>query len=139
MRHLVLICSLLLTFSIQANDSRLLSSLQDLRWQYRVILIDNEVNRLDTLAYLEEKAAEIKDRDVLWFVLDGHNVTTNYPGQVHENFAAQVRQRYQIGGRRMVLIGKDGGVKTRLADMELDIIFDDIDAMPMRRQEMRDK
>jgi hypothetical protein len=37
----------------------------------------------------------------------------------------------------MLLIGKDGGVKSREPSLDLDAIFGRIDAMPMRIREMR--
>jgi len=38
----------------------------------------------------------------------------------------------------VLLVGKDGGVKMRSADVvEMDVCFRTIDAMPMRQQEMR--
>ncbi|NMG19341.1 hypothetical protein DP116_07665 [Brasilonema bromeliae SPC951] len=39
-----------------------------------------------------------------------------------------------------VLVGKDGGVKRReTTPVQAKAIFDEIDAMPMRRQEMRER
>lgn len=38
---------------------------------------------------------------------------------------------------RVLLIGKDGGIKSREPSLNLEGIFRRIDAMPMRRQEMR--
>jgi hypothetical protein len=40
------------------------------------------------------------------------------------------------GPAMTLLIGKDGGVKLRGAELNLPIVFDTIDRMPMRRQEM---
>ena len=48
--------------------------------------------------------------------------------------------RAAAGDRRVILIGKDGGIKRR-AELDTDLreIFRQIDAMPMRRAEMRTK
>lgn len=40
-------------------------------------------------------------------------------------------------GDRVRLIGKDGGIKSREASLNLNGIFSRIDAMPMRMREMR--
>lgn len=39
---------------------------------------------------------------------------------------------------RVLLIGKDGGIKSREPSLNPDGIFRRIDAMPMRRREMRE-
>ncbi|WP_349559152.1 DUF4174 domain-containing protein [Marinobacter sp. NFXS9] len=38
---------------------------------------------------------------------------------------------------RVLLIGKDGGIKSRESSLDLDAVFRRIDAMPMRIREMR--
>ncbi|WP_246180249.1 DUF4174 domain-containing protein [Marinobacter changyiensis] len=38
---------------------------------------------------------------------------------------------------RVLLIGKDGGIKSREASLNLNGIFRRVDAMPMRMREMR--
>jgi hypothetical protein len=57
-------------------------------------------------------------------------------------FAAEARRQLNVeaGALAVVLVGKDGGVKFR-SDRPVppEQIFDLIDAMPMRRQEMRAK
>lgn len=40
---------------------------------------------------------------------------------------------------RVLLIGKDGGVKSRSSDLDLEATFGLIDQMPMRREEIRRK
>ena len=43
-------------------------------------------------------------------------------------------------GERILLVGKDGGVKLRSEEpVSIQRIFDLIDSMPMRRREMREK
>ena len=51
-----------------------------------------------------------------------------------------LRRRYNIsdGGFTLILVGKDTGVKFRARELlDAQIIFDNIDAMPMRIQEMQ--
>jgi hypothetical protein len=51
----------------------------------------------------------------------------------------QLRESLQIDEFEIILIGKDGGVKLRSkTPISLEELFSLIDAMPMRRQEMRD-
>jgi hypothetical protein len=56
--------------------------------------------------------------------------------------AAGLRDRLQLapGDRLQLLIGKDGGIKRRAAlNADLSESLQQIDAMPMRRQEIRAK
>ena len=52
---------------------------------------------------------------------------------------SQLREALQIDGFEIVLIGKDGGVKLRSkTPLDVETLYAVIDAMPMRRREMRD-
>jgi hypothetical protein len=52
---------------------------------------------------------------------------------------SQLREALQIDGFEIVLIGKDGGVKLRSkTPLDVEKLYAVIDAMPMRRREMRD-
>ena len=56
--------------------------------------------------------------------------------------AEDARKRFGIGGETfaVVLVGKDGGEKFRSTEpVEPEDLFDRIDAMPMRRREVREK
>jgi hypothetical protein len=50
-----------------------------------------------------------------------------------------LRQRFHIepGGSTFILVGKDGTVKLRRPSVRLSNLFEVVDAMPMRRAEMR--
>ena len=53
-----------------------------------------------------------------------------------------LRRRYRapVGEFRLLLIGKDGGVKRSEADaVALEEVFAQVDSMPMRRREMRER
>lgn len=62
--------------------------------------------------------------------------------QIDSSSATQLRDRFGVGKNdfRVVLVGKDGG--TKLSDsspIKTDTIYNEIDAMPMRRQEIRER
>ena len=64
---------------------------------------------------------------------------TNYPGKVDPRLGSWIREKYFTpppAETAFVLIGKDGGVKSRGETLDLDSMFDLIDSMPMRRAEM---
>ncbi len=129
---------LLLCFSLSAHstESAELSELRLLQWKNRIILVNNLHNQQGVLALFEKNKSEIKERDIIWFVFKADKAETNYQGALSEDFIAKTRDRYQIGPGKIMLIGKDGGVKFLLDHMDLDVIFTEIDAMPMRQNEM---
>lgn len=129
---------LLLCFSLSAHSTEpaALSELRLLQWKNRIILVNNLQNQQAVLALFEQNKKEINERDIIWFVFSGDGAHTNYQGALPEDFIAKTRASYQIGQRKIMLIGKDGGVKFLLDRMDLEAIFTEIDAMPMRQNEM---
>lgn len=118
-------------------------TLADLRWNYRVILVfapkplaDNAVSNL------ENHHAEIDERDIAWFVLTEDSLRSNFIGLLETDLRAQLVQRYfspEPSDTAVVLIGKDGAVKSRTRDLDLEATFGLIDQMPMRLEEMRSR
>jgi hypothetical protein len=123
---------------VQASGLPPLLDLSRFRWENRLVLIDNDKNYTETLTRLVQKNAAVNGRDILWFILHQGSVATNYSGKITAYFASKVRQIYRIGQSQILLIDKDDGVKSRLDQVDLQAIFTEIDAMPMRRREMRD-
>ena len=119
------------------------ASLEDRRWQYRVILIFARDQYLsNALNNLDEFKAEIEERDIAWFVLDDNMLHTNYDGRLEDNLRQELMDSYftPLPAETAVrLIGKDGTVKSRSIDLDLEATFGLIDRMPMRRAEMRRK
>lgn len=118
-----------------------LSSLENLRWQYRIIVINNVTHSDDVINQLITQETQINERDIVWCVLDNNNIVSNYSvGDSNAfvlDFIDKTRLHYRLSSQQVILIGKDGGVKSRDSAFDLDKIFADIDVMPMRRNEMR--
>ena len=117
--------------------------LQDLRWKYRVILIfAREPYIYNALSNLDEFKADIEERDIAWFVLGDNTLHTNYKGKLDSQLREELMDSYftPVPTETAVrLIGKDGMLKSRSADLDLEATFGLIDQMPMRRAEMRRK
>lgn len=117
--------------------------LDGLRWKYRVILVSaHEPHTSNALANLNELAAEIKERDIAWFVLGDDELHTNYKGKVIHTLREQIVDRYFTpvpNETSVLLVGKDGTLKSHSSDLNLEATFGLIDQMPMRREEMRRK
>ena len=122
-----------------SNAAIALEDLAELQWKNRIVLLDARGEDTSFMSDLQAADYEIVDRDILWFILDQGGITTNYTGVVSPEFADKIRDEYFDGKAKVVLVGKDGGVKYRQTTLELPDIFVRIDAMPMRQQEMLQK
>ncbi|GAM58420.1 serine-threonine protein phosphatase [Vibrio ishigakensis] len=88
---------------------------------------------------LNQNSYEIDDRHITWFVISKGELSTNYQGEVSSSFSRTTLDTYFDSEYGVVLIGKDGGIKHRQNELELSTLFNKIDAMPMRRSEMRSR
>lgn len=119
-------------------------NLSSQKWQNRVLLVF--APSVDNLSYqqqmqiLQEQKNGFTDRDlVLVQVLATDKSYAN--GQpIDESSAAKLRDRFGVDQEnfQVILVGKDGGVKRQdTTPVQVEAIFEQIDAMPMRQQEMR--
>jgi hypothetical protein len=137
MKHMVLMALLVCGMDAYAGGVAMLSDLDELVWKNRVIVVNQPLAEREELRVLQAHVAGIDDREIIWFIVTGDRALTNYPGQLSGAFPGNLRERLGPAPGRVVLIGKDGGVKSGSDDLDLDAIFAQIDAMPMRQLEMR--
>ena len=118
-----------------APDASLASTLKAARWRQRVLLIcaptATDAQLLAQRALLQPVRAGLTERDLLVRELPWASLP-----------AADQQYLRRLGGApesfRVLLIGKDGGVKRRdTAPVTPAALFATIDGMPMRRQEMK--
>jgi hypothetical protein len=124
----------------QATEAAI-EALADLQWKHRVLLVfAREPATSMALSNLNELAPDIEERDIAWILIAGENIYSNFPGPVSDGLRTQVLGRYfapRPEQSRVVLIGKDGGVKSQGPDLDLVATFGLIDQMPMRKAELR--
>ncbi|MEH2177166.1 DUF4174 domain-containing protein [Nostoc sp.] len=121
-------------------------NLSSQKWQSRVLLlfapsVDNH-NYQQQMQLFNQHQNDFKDRDlVLVQVLATDKSYAN--GQlIDESSAANLRNRFGVNKEnfRVILIGKDGGIKRQeTTPVQATAIFEQIDAMPMRQQEMQER
>ncbi|MGV0104466.1 DUF4174 domain-containing protein [Nostoc sp. DSM 114167] len=121
-------------------------NLSSQKWQNRVLLlfapsVDNH-NYQQQMQLFNQQQNDFKDRDlVLVQVLATDKSYAN--GQlIDESSAANLRNRFGVNKEnfRVILIGKDGGVKRQESTpVQPTAIFEQIDAMPMRQREMQER
>ena len=123
----------------QSNNSHL-ESINQLKWDNRVILVRSMNNLEDILSALKIADSKIQDRHINWFVFSQSDIYTNYEGDIAESFQKDTVDKYfSADGFSIVLIGKDGGIKEKTKTLNLNAIFELIDSMPMRQIEMENE
>jgi peroxiredoxin len=121
-------------------------NLNSQKWQNRVLLLFapsvNNHSYQQQMQLFNQQQNDFKDRDlVLVQVLATDKSYAN--GQlIDESSASNLRNRFGVDKEnfRVILIGKDGGVKRQeTTPVQATAIFEQIDAMPMRQQEMQER
>jgi hypothetical protein len=134
-----------LVFSSRAAQSHSLD-LSEFQWKNRLLILFAP-NRNHPLfdAFRKSLAAnrsEAADRDLVIFEILESDVSSMNNEPINSDTPRLLRETFdaQPGAFTVILIGKDGGVKLKRRDhADLEEIFDLIDSMPMRREEMRRK
>lgn len=115
-----------------------MNSLSDYQWKNRLILVQAADADAGEIERLKSGRAAIDDRDIVWFVSIGADLVSNQDG-VSSGLESEIKALLDQfrSDERVLLIGKDGGIKSREPSLDLDAIFRRIDAMTMRMREMR--
>ena len=140
----------LLIYSVIATSSmNKLTSLDDLHWKNRVIVvfIDSESNDNNAVReWVSTNGCRLDDREVIVISINEQKseLLANKPADKRsidlDEATIQTlmqRRKFSDDSFELLLIGKDGGVKAnsnRIQD--LDEFITQIDGMPMRRQEV---
>lgn len=91
---------------------------------------------------LHRQTEALRERDLLVLASVESGPSTGIDKPLAPSDARDLRSKFGIltGQFRVVLVGKDGGVKAAYtAPVRLQKIFERIDQMPMRKQEMRNQ
>jgi len=115
------------------------------RWKNRPLVVfaasSDDTRYRQQMGIVSRGRAGLRDRDMVVIRVVGDRVSTLL-GRAPGMSATALRQRYGVkpGQFRALLVGKDTGVKINSAQpLSLKRLFVTIDAMPMRRREMRQR
>ncbi len=137
---LVLTGSLWMMSPAHSNDGAEL--LSKLRWEARVLLVfsperaDPRASAFDDA--LSRNACAVSERDIVTGLIVPGDESRIGDAAISAQVARDLGMELGVGSSefQILLIGKDGGVKARYADVpSLDTVFALIDGMPMRRRE----
>jgi hypothetical protein len=112
-------------------------------WENRILLVfnlqnDDQLNK--QLHLFSKNQAGMDERDLIVFRILPDKVEQIHGKKYGKNAAEKLRSKYNIDKNdfTVILIGKDGTEKLRQQKvLSIDKLFATIDAMPMRRREMR--
>ena len=119
-------------------------NLSSQKWKNRVLIVfapsvDNHTYQ-QQMQLLQEHNSGFADRDLVLVQVLATDESYANRQSIDESSAAKLRDRFGVdkGNFRVILVGKDGGVKRSDATpVQATAIFKEIDAMPMRQQEMQ--
>jgi len=138
----ILLMILILSSQYAVAQNKLL---EQYHWKNRIILLfgpDSDAAINKQITELESAPRELVDRDLLIFHISKDVKLLNSKSAFSVAPAQEFRDKYNIPKNefRYILIGKDSGVKyDKKMFVPNKTIFAIIDAMPMRKREMRRK
>lgn len=128
------------------GDTTVAFDLKSYQWENRLLLVfapsQNSATYQRQMQLFKRQQAGFKERDLLLVELLTEGKSYASEQAIDEADVAKVRSRFNVSPQdfRVILVGKDGTAKHRDSNpVEPEVIFKKIDAMPMRRQEMRER
>ena len=130
------------------NQTEVFFDLENLKWENRIVIIfsDNDEfiqNQLDDLTNYSD---EIVDRDLVILFSDNKEFIVSFDGLMSKEMINKVsyekiyRRFFNNRNSRTLLLGKDGQIKIDTNKfIDSNKIFNEIDQMPMRKEEMKSK
>ncbi len=135
--HTLILLSILGPAIAERKTQSTLNNITDLQWKNRIIVMNEIENTSEILKLLKQSEEQITERDIIWFILDENEIISNFQSPLAMELSQNLQTQYQLEENQVILIGKDGGLKSRFSGLKLNDIFGEIDAMPMRQAEMR--
>ena len=132
--------ALFLMLTINPIENNQVDHIRDLKWQKRILVI-NTGDRIETQKLTSFYSEELKDRDFVVIQLNGHEAFFE-DKRMSKRFTKSLLKKLKNYDKSdyFILLGKDGGVKNSFTQgTEMRTIFDQVDRMPMRMNEMRRK
>jgi hypothetical protein len=128
--------------SAQMEDS---FDLDEHRWNNRVLLVFSPNNTYTdltrTMEMVQNNRGGISERDLKVFQVLGNIGNSSGDNVLQSDDAQDLRERFKVSPNEYmsILIGKDGTEKMRTGEVvTAKRLFEIIDAMPMRKLEMKD-
>ncbi|MGI2907764.1 DUF4174 domain-containing protein [Tolypothrix sp. VBCCA 56010] len=118
--------------------------LKSYQWKNRLLLVfapdENNPAYQKQMQLFQTQQADFSERDLLLVEILTEGTSRASGKAIDEADVTKVRSRFQVSPEdfRVILVGKDGTQKrSDSKPVEAKVIFNEIDAMPMRQQEMQ--
>ena len=140
-----IVCTLLAGFAQLLTGNVHAYDLSQHLWKNRLLFLVSDSTADPPLSAqreaIETLRTEVVDRDLVVFELFAASGNVDSQVLSAEDVAGLRRQLgVAPGDRQLILVGLDGGIKRRgELETELQVVFEQIDGMPMRRQELRER
>ncbi len=143
-----LIISMIVATAVFVYDRKdaLPMDLSEFQWKNRLLFLiapDSNHPEFKKLQHdIARQPEEVKDRDLVIFEIFEQGESRINTAAVDRQTADSFRDRFGIAKNEftLILVGKDGGVKLkRKGYVSLATVFELIDSMPMRQNEMRQR
>ena len=117
-----------------------INHINDFKWINRLLIIKNQ-NQKKLFTQMKANENKLFERDIITIVIIDENayIENNIlPYNFYKSLKNKLNKIDNI--YETILIGRDGKIKkTYKIDIDLNVIFSDIDKMPMRIKEMKNK
>jgi len=117
-----------------------INHINDFKWINRLLIIKNQ-NQKKLFTQMKTNEKKLFERDIIIIVIIDENayIENNIlPYNFYKSLKNKLNKIDNI--YKTILIGRDGKIKkTYKIDIDLNVIFSDIDKMPMRINEMKNK
>ena len=145
-KMMMVLLTAVLACALFGGRDALSMDLNQFQWKNRLLFIFAPQEGDEVFQALQSEMltlpGEISERDLVVFKIFETGPSFMETSRIDPQTAAAIRTKFAapLGQFTCILVGKDGGVKLkRHAPVKLEEIFGLIDAMPMRREEMRKK
>jgi hypothetical protein len=139
-------CLIMVALIICATSETLSMDLTQFQRKNRMLFIfaqdGNHPLFKDLQSQVMAQKAEVDDRDLIVFEVPAQGTARMNDSTLDRKEADSIRNHFAITGDEfsLILVGKDGGIKLKRMDqVDLREVFELIDSMPMRQNEMRQK
>jgi hypothetical protein len=128
------------------EDNNMAFDLNTYQWKNRLLLIfapsENSSAYQRQMQLFQGQQAGFKERDLLLVELLTESTSRVYGQALDDTDVARARSHFNVAPQdfQVILVGKDGTAKRRESNpIQPEVIFNEIDAMPMRQREMRER
>jgi len=142
---LSVVLTLISTIAMAQTDKPIQAEPADFQWDNRILVVtaNSESDSLyqKQMLEFEDREEGLRDRDLIIFSVFRNGMSRLDQQALHQKSSEAILEKYGSDDSdfRILLIGKDGGVKLgKDSPVMAKDIFGLIDSMPMRQREMRE-